>query len=134
MNDDLYEELKKRYTSAKTIIAAKWLADEMEDKEEDTYDVPLVTIYYKDLAEEQPFEAPLMQVRVRDDNDGRGEEIVLVFTQEGCFKSVEDIDEELHFAAEVMENYTEGFLNKFPDAVLRYVWFGDDGGEEGPNE
>ena len=104
---------------------AKWLSNEMEGKQEDTYDFPLVTIFFKDLAEETPIERPLLQVRIRDDNEGRGEEIVMVFSTTGASKIVDDIDADLHEAAEYVERFTEEFLTQFPDAVYRWEWLGD---------
>ena len=131
MVETIFNQLKKKYTDAKLVVAAKWLAETVDGNDDETkYDLPLVTIYYKDFAEENPFEYPLMQVRVRDDAEGRGEEIVLVFSSEGCFKSVQELEEELQYAADVIEKYTEGFLEKFPDCVLRYEWYGDDKPEE----
>lgn len=127
MEQELFEQLKKKYTDAMLVVAAKWLAETIDGNDEEAkYDLPLVTVYYKDFAEENPFEYPLMQVRVRDDMEGRGREIVLVFSSEGCFKTIEEPDEELRYAAEVMDKYCFGFLEKFPDCVLRYEWYGDD--------
>ena len=38
---------------------------------------------------------------------------------------VDDIDTELHQAAEYVEQFTEEFLTEFPDVVYRWEWFGD---------
>lgn len=120
MVEELYQSLKKEYSNAKIVIYAKWLSDEIEEKESENYDIPLLTIFWKDLAEEVPKEEPIAQVRVRD--DGNGEELVIVLTTQGINKTVEDIDDELHFAAGAIERFTEKVLLAFPDAIFRYEW------------
>ena len=122
MVEEIKKELLKRYNTVKVVEAAKWLSNEMENKESDKYDVPLLTIFFKDLAEEVPTENRLLQVRIRDDNEGRGEEIVMVFTSTGASKVVTDIDTDLHQAAEYVEKFTEDFLLEFPDVVYTYKW------------
>ena len=125
MIEEIYNDLKKRYNTAKIVTYSKWLSDEMEGKQDDKYDIPLLTIFYTDLSDETPKERPLLQVRVRDDNEGRGEELVIVFTTTGASKVVDDIDTDLHQSAEYVEQFTEEFLTEFPDVVYRWEWFGD---------
>lgn len=125
MVEEIKKELLKRYNTVKVVLAAKWLSDEMENKESEKYDIPLLTIYYKDLAEEVPNEYRLLQIRIRDDAEGRGEEVVAVFTSTGASKIVTDIDTDLQQAAEYVEKFTEEFLLEFPDVVYRWEWLGD---------
>ena len=125
MIEEIYNDLKKRYNSAKIVTYAKWLSNEMEGKQEDTYDFPLVTIFFKDLAEEVPTENRLLQVRIRDDNEGRGEEVVVVLNSRGVSKVVTDIDTDLKEVAGFIEKFTQDFLLEAPDIVYRWEWLGD---------
>lgn len=125
MIDEIYEGLKKRYNTVKVVLAAKWLSDEMEDKQCENYDIPLLTIFYTDLSEEPTTERRLIQLRVRDDCEGRGEELVMVFPTTGASKIITDIDEALVEASKYLEKFTEEFLTKFPDVVYRWEWLGD---------
>lgn len=124
MVEEIYNDLKKTYDSIKLVLAAKELSIELEKGEEYTctYDIPVLTVLYKDLSEETPTDRRLLQVRIRDDNEGRGEEIVMVFTSTGASKVVTDIDTDLHQAAEYVEKFTEDFLLEFPDVVYTYKW------------
>ena len=124
MVESLKNDLKKTYDSIKLVLAAKELSIEMEKGEEYscTYDIPLLTILYKDLAEEVPTENRLLQVRIRDDNEGRGEEIVAVFVSTGVTKVVTDIDADLKEVAGFIEKFTQDFLLEFPDVVYTYKW------------
>lgn len=126
MEKELYEDLKKTYDSVKLVLAAKSLSIEMEKGEEYDcqYDLPLLTITYRDLGDEENsnLEYRLLQVRVRDDNDGRGEQLAIVMTTNGAFKCVNDIDEDLKSAAEIVEKATEEFLTMSPDVVYNYKW------------
>ena len=124
MKEELFKELQEQYKFAKGMIFAKWLSDEMEGKEEDKYDVALFTIYYKDLAEDVPIELPLVQVRIRKDEDKDYEEIVLVMGMVGANKEMED-EKDLEFCAEKIEWFTERFLEDFPDAIYRYERYTD---------
>jgi hypothetical protein len=125
MVEEIKKELLKRYNTVKVVEAAKWLSNEMENKESDKYDVPLLTIFYKDLAEEVPNEYRLLQVRIRDDNEGRGEEVVVVLNSRGVSKVVTDIDTDLKEVAGFIEKFTQDFLLEAPDVVYRWEWLGD---------
>lgn len=126
MVDEIYNDLKKTYDSIKLVLAAKELSIEMEgnETEDETYDIPLLTIYYKDLAEEVPNEYRLLQVRVRKFKDYE-EELVIVMSSNGATKKVENIEEDLKSAAEMVEKATEEFLLVAPDIVYRWEWLGD---------
>ncbi len=127
MVESLKNDLQKTYDSVKLVIAAKGLAMEMEQGEEYDceYDIPLLTVLYKDLSEETPTENRLLQVRIRDDKNGRGEEILVVLNSRGVSKVVTDIDEELKEVAGFIEKFTQDFLLEFPDVVYRWEWLGD---------
>lgn len=125
MVEEIKKELLKQYNTVKVVEAAKWLSNEMENKESEKYDIPLLTIYYKDLAEEAPKEYRLLQVRIRDDNEGRGEEVVVVLNSRGVSKVVTDIDTDLKEVAGFIEKFTQDFLLEAPDVVYRWEWLGD---------
>lgn len=125
MVEEIKKELLKRYNTVKVVEAAKWLSNEMENKESDKYDVPLLTIFFKDLAEEVPTENRLLQVRIRDDAEGRGEEVVAVFSSTGASKIVTDIDTDLKEVAGFIEKFTQDFLLEAPDVIYRWEWLGD---------
>ena len=128
MADEIYAELKKRYDTVRLVLAAKWLANEMDgnqSEEEETYDVPLLTIYFKDLSEEPSIENRLLQVRVRNIYENQ-EELVLVFHSRGASKVVTDIDSALTEVSGYIEDFTGRFLLEFPDAIYRYEWYGGD--------
>lgn len=124
MIQEIFNGLKKTYDSIKLVLAAKELSIELEKGEEYTctYDIPVLTVLYKDLSEEAPTENRLLQVRIRDDKNGRGEEVVVVLNSRGVSKVVTEIDEELKEVAGFIEKFTEDFLLEFPDVVYTYKW------------
>lgn len=125
MVEELFRDLKKTYDSIKLVIAAKSLAIEMEKGVEYDYqyDLPILTIRYKDLSEgeEDNLAHRLIQVRMRKDKDC-DEELVIVMQTNGATKTIEDIDKDLLSAAAIVEKYTEEFLLDFPDVVYDYEW------------
>lgn len=130
---DIFNEMKRAYSMGKMITSMKDIFREASGDEEvgdlSAYDLRLVSVYFTDLGdEEDKTEHPLLQVRIRhtDDMEEGQEEIVLVFNTYGAHKPLEDVDEDLRFAAKVIENYTERFCEDFPDAVLRWDFMGDD--------
>ena len=125
MVEELHRDLKKTYDSVKLVIAAKGLAIEMEQGEEYDceYDIPLLKVSYRDLAEgeDNNLVFPLIQVRVRKDK-GCEEELVVVMSTNGATKVVNNIDEDLKSAAEIVEKATEDFLTLSPDVVYSYTF------------
>lgn len=120
MTEEIFDNLKKRYNTVRIALAAKWLSNEMENKEtEESYDIPLLTIFYKEL-DNGSVKHPLIQVRMR--SNGQDSEFVMVFQNNGAFKKTEDADEDLRFIAENIEGYTEKFLDKFDDITLEWEW------------
>lgn len=120
MTEEIFDNLKKRYNTVRIALAAKWLSNEMENKEtEESYDIPLLTIFYKEL-DNGSVKHPLIQVRMR--SNGQDSEFVMVFQNNGAFKKTEDADEDLRFIAEKIEDYTEKFLDKFDDITLEWEW------------
>lgn len=137
MVDDILKNLKNAYTLGKMITSMKDIFREASGDEEvgdlSAYDLRLVSVYFTDLGdEEDKDEHQLLQVRIRhtDDMEEGQEEIVLVFNTYGAHKPLEEVDEDLRFAAKIIENYTQKFLEDFPDAVLRWDFMGDDEEEE----
>lgn len=127
MVEEITKDLLKRYNTLKVVLAAKWLSKEMdgnESDEEDTYDVPLLTIYFKDLSEDVPIENRLLQIRVR--NIYGYQEVVMVFNSTGASKKTVDIESDLREAASYAVDFTEKLLLELPDAIYRYEWYGDE--------
>lgn len=127
MKNDLYRNLKKAYDRISLALAAKSFSYEMENGEEyeEEYDIPILRITYRDLSGDDvmSIEEPFIQVRVRDDRNGEGEELVMVLPNYGGFvKKVTDIDKDLADMAGFVEKATEGFLEQFPDVVYDYKW------------
>ncbi len=137
MVEEIFNEMKRAYSMGKMITSMKDIFREASGDEEvgdlSAYDLRLVSVYFTDLGdEEDKTEHQLLQVRIRhmEDMEEGQEEIVLVFNTYGAHKPLEDVDEDLRFAAKVIENYTEKFVGEFPDAVLRWDFMGDDEEEE----
>lgn len=125
MVEEIKNNLLKTYNTVKLVIAAKELSMEMDngDEYDCDYDIPLLQINYRDLAdgENKNLVSPLLQVRVRKFKDYE-EELVIVMTSNGATKKVENIEEDLKSAAEMVEKATEDFLLEFPDVVYTYKW------------
>lgn len=128
MKDEIFKDLKTAYKTGEFLVSTKSLiAEATEQNFTDDYDFRLLTIFFTDLAdEEDKDEHPLVEVRIKHTANTEGEIISLVFQTQGAKKEVEDIDEELKFVADLIETYTEKFLNEFPDCILRWDFLGQE--------
>ena len=128
MVEELFKDLKKRYEMARFIAAAKWIADEMENGEEkaiEAFDARLVTIFIKDVDEEDDAAVPMLQVRLRK-MEGQDEEFVLVLQDGGYTTPADEVDLKLQQIAEAIENITERMLEEYPEKALVWHWLGDE--------
>lgn len=122
MIEEFYNDLRKTYNTVKLIIAAKSLSIEMEkgDGEYDaSYDIPLLVI--NAVKAESKVQFPVVSVRIRT-TETTEEELAIVMQTNGLTKTITDIDEDLHTAAEAVEHFTELYLNDNPDDVFIYKW------------
>lgn len=115
MIEELYNELKKRYLMIETL--KKVAAD---GKPADRIEGRMVTVYNE--------EEPVLEATVTINNDGpECTTFKFSFTDKGCQKGtkpVEDIDDDLHLMAEMIEEYTELWVGSH-DGVLTWDWLGD---------
>lgn len=118
MKEELKKDIRKNYDSLKVMLAAQWLADEKNDN---NYDIPLLTILVKDAGEEDTSAEQIFQVRIRKEED-RQEEFLVFGHSDGYASSTENLDEKIDNLATMIETITEGLLLKFPDSVLLYKW------------
>ena len=128
MKEELFKDLKKRYEMARFIAAAKWIADEMENGDEnaiEAFDARLVTIFIKDVDEEDDAAVPMLQVRLRK-LEGQDEEFVLVLQDGGYTTPADEVDLKLTQIAEAIESITERMLEEYPEKALVWNWLGDD--------
>ena len=139
MKKEIYDGLKRAYECGEMLATNKemWAAMGEEGGELSAYDFRLLSIYFKDLADDADHEEhPLLQIRVRtpkeeDRKEGEvydyKEEMVFVFNSQGMKTPIKDNLEYLFTtSAEIIEEYTEDFLTDFPDAVLRWDFMGQD--------
>lgn len=113
---------------ARFIAAARWIADEIENGEEkaiDAFDARLVTIFIKDVDEEDDAAVPMLQVRLRK-MEGQDEEFVLVLQDGGYTTPADEVDLKLTQIAEAIESITERMLEEYPEKALVWNWLGDE--------
>lgn len=107
MNLDIKKELKKRYLMGKHLKESMgWLGIETR----------LLTIWKGE-------DDGLLQVRVKDNEEG----FILsirILDKIGT-REISNIDEELQLAAEMVEEFTEEWLETHPDDELVWDWLGD---------
>lgn len=130
MVEELKNSLIEQYQSASIAIGSKWMAREMtkedgEENEYDTYDIALLKIFFTDYAEENAVEqkVPVAQVRIRKEED-KEEEILVILGTIGMGKTMED-ELDFEFCATRLEEFTQRFLESFPDILYRYEWYND---------
>ena len=128
MVEELFKDLKKRYEMARFVAAARWFADEMENGEEkaiDAFDARLVTIFIKDVDEEDDAAVPMLEVRLRKLEGQDVEEFVLVLQGGGYTTPADEVDLKLQQIAEAIESITERMLEEYPEKALVWNWPGD---------
>lgn len=113
---------------ARFVAAARWFADEMENGEEkaiDAFDARLVTIFIKDVDEEDDAAVPMLEVRLRKLEGQDVEEFVLVLQGGGYTTPADEVDLKLTQIAEAIESITERMLEEYPEKALVWNWLGD---------
>ena len=126
MKDELIKDLKKRYFMGKKTIKTIAMMNGADDNDTvDTYDIRLLTINIKDIDEPDEAAQPMMQVRLRKDDDKDYEEFVIVSNTKGATRPITDLDADIATLAEIIESLTEKFVEEFKDKVLLWDWLGD---------
>lgn len=123
MKEELFNDLKKRYFMGKE--ALKMIAKSEGDEDMGAYDFRLLTISIKDIDEPDEAAQPMIQVRLRKDDDKDYEELVVACNTKGANRPITDLDADLTMLAELIESLTEGLVAEFKDNVLLWNWLGD---------
>lgn len=123
MKEELFNDLKKRYFMGKDTL--KMIAKSEGDEDMGAYDFRLLTVSIKDIDEPDEAAQPMIQVRLRKDDDKDYEELVVVCNTKGANRPITDLDADLMMLAELIESLTEGLVAEFKDNVLLWNWLGD---------